>query len=90
MSDLIEREVKTCANYRTVFAAAVSATATLKATVHSSSLDPDMRGGSWHYFYLAGSPTTSPTAGILCPNCKQTDVGNQLVDRRRLLLENDD
>jgi hypothetical protein len=50
----------------------------------------DAQGGSWHYFYLAGSPAASPMAGILCPSCKQSSVKNQLVDRRRLLLENDD
>ena len=49
----------------------------------------DSDGGSWHYFYLAGSPATSPSMRDVCPSCKQTNAQHRQIDRRQIQVPDD-
>ncbi|MGC2484720.1 MAG: hypothetical protein WA359_00545 [Acidimicrobiales bacterium] len=49
----------------------------------------DSQGGSWHYFYLAGSPVASPSIRNVCPSCNQTNAQHRQIDRRQI-RERDD
>lgn len=44
----------------------------------------DLQGGTWHYFYLAGSPAVSPSIRNVCPRCRQSNVKNRQIDRRQI------
>lgn len=49
----------------------------------------DSQGGSWHYFYLAGSPAASPSIRNVCPSCKQTNTKYRQIDRRQIQVRGD-
>jgi hypothetical protein len=49
----------------------------------------DSQGGSWHYFYLAGSPAASPSMRNVCPSCKRTSAQHRQIDRHQILDRDD-
>ena len=56
---------------------------TWKATYEVRQVE-DAQGGVWHHYSVAGSSRTSPSAGVMCPNCKQSTITYQILGRHRL------